>query len=108
MYEFLTVNEIENKLLHGVKRIDFTDDNFEDIVILGKEPTGWYGIRFSKEFDGRCFVIGYYGDGNLEVWNPDVESWTFGSAFGAWFYKEFDRFPDKICCEVYEGGKEDD
>ena len=71
-YAFLAAEELSHKLTCGEKKFyDFTFDDAGSIAD-GREPSGWYGIKLMRLFDGclpDCLAIGYYGGGDLEVYN---------------------------------------
>lgn len=63
-YKFITVKELVDYLFaHPEKEVGFTSDdpsNKDDDLFM---PSGWYGIKYTKAFDGNTFLCGYYGEG---------------------------------------------
>lgn len=57
--ELWTLEKVVEWLLgHKSETLDFTFDTDLDV-----EPTGWHGIKISREFDGEAIIAGYYGGG---------------------------------------------
>lgn len=66
-YKFYTLKELveelnkENRVV-GTP-VGFTLDKPEDVFGEDWEPTGWYGVMITNDFDGRSMLYGNYGIG---------------------------------------------
>lgn len=60
-YGWKTIEEMAQMAVDG-KTVDFTFDTPEDLD-GGFEPSGWFGLKLTNDFDGTSLVVGYYGGG---------------------------------------------
>ena len=71
-YKMMNAEEIVNLLLEMPvnKYLHFTFDNCEEFE-EGDEPSGWYGVMFTRIFDefDNLFAVGYMGGGCTEVYD---------------------------------------
>ena len=71
-YKMMTAEEIVDLLLEMPvnKYLHFTFDNCEEFE-EGDEPSGWYGVMFTRIFDefDKVFAFGYMGGGCTEAYD---------------------------------------
>ena len=60
-YSWKTIEEMAQMAVDG-KTVDFTFDTPEDLD-GGFEPSDWFGLKLTNDFDGTSLVVGYYGGG---------------------------------------------
>lgn len=98
-YRWVTLENITRWLIDGtVTEINFTGDAF---VADDLEPSGWYGMKISKEFDGKAMIFGDWGRGIIDT-DPLLYDGVM-NAIKRFFKREFNReiYHDTyICCEA--------
>lgn len=97
-YRWVPLESIVRWLTQGiVTEISFTGDAFP---ADGIEPSGWYGMKISKEFDGEVMIFGDWGCGIVYV---DPLDDGVVSAIKRFFKREFNweiYHDTHICCEA--------
>lgn len=97
-YRWVTLENITRWLIDGtVTEINFTGDAF---VADDLEPSGWYGMKFAKEFDKETMIFGSWGGGI--AYSDPMETGVMG-AIKNFFRHEFDweiYHDTYICCEA--------
>lgn len=87
---FVTVTELAELLrkdYYSDKTIDFTDDTEEE----GNEPSGWYGVSVTHQFDCCNLVFGYYGGGIVYSESVGNNGADFEDVIIDFWSSEFDR-----------------
>lgn len=71
-WKFVTPRELLDYVeAHPEKEVGFTSDTPAEVYAYG-EPTGWYGIAYTKSFGGHSLIFGDYGVG--VIWH-DTFDW---------------------------------
>lgn len=70
---------------------------------LESDPTGWFGIKIIKIFDGEALAIGYMGGGGIKTYSLNDDNLTKGyvaSCIKAYLWQECRSEQDKVVVSV--------
>lgn len=97
-YRWVTLEDITRWLVNRtVTEISFTGDAF---VADDLEPSGWYGMKFAKEFDKETMIFESWGGGI--AYSDSMETGVMGAIKNFSRYEfDWEIYRDThICCEA--------
>jgi hypothetical protein len=101
-----TIEDFAEMVLNNYN-VDDTEDKcniyFTFDEDLESEPTGWFGIKIIKIFDGEALAIGYMGGGGIKTYSLSDDTFTKGyitSCIRSYLWQECRSDQDKVVVSV--------